>query len=314
MPTSPRESRFTRFHYFSAIHKVRAGPRRHTPHIWLTIINVIYRKFLRYFLGLVSTLMFIASIAILIGNASIKKLPESNPTNSLRIVSMNILANNVLTEKLQRQLINSNPNIIVMLEWSGNNLVLTEFTSQGFRVVLNEPTRGVHGICMLSKLNGSASIIEAPIKTPCPIPIGQLRFEWQNSSISLFAIHAPPPIAACEATTGKYLNAVSKWFESGNLTTDIGAGKKGDQLILVGDFNSISLHQNIKRMKSKGLNDAHCDFCVTDQTWRPSSSFPYLVKIDYILTSGSLKSINAQRFRISKSDHLGLLADLQIAD
>lgn len=223
---------------------------------------------------------------------------------------MNVSADNILPTSLQNNLILSKPDIIVIIEWTGNNLDLQKFARAGYQTILNHPRKKVHGICILSRLNCVSTILEAPIKTPCTLPLGQFRFNWQNKHFTLLAIHAPPPAPSCKGTTSSYLETIADWIEQGKLSSNIGIGKKDDIVLIAGDLNSLSFGDGVNTLRKKQLNDSHAKHHFIAPTWKPFKQFPYLARIDYILFSSELKLTITKRFIINNSDHLGLLTDL----
>jgi exonuclease III len=263
-------------------------------------------------IGLIIIIILAWTGTIILGNYNIDHLPKTKNENHLRVLSMNVSADNVLDQNFQNEIINSNPDIIIVIEWTGNNLNLVNFNAAGYKTVLNHPRKKVHGICILSKLEGQLKIIETPVKTPCKLPLGQFRFQWNDKFITLFAVHAPPPVPSCKGTTSDYLHAISNWLDNGRLNQDIGNAKQGDLTILAGDFNSIPFDKEIKQIKNKGILDSYSLFNLTNQTWKPLQLFLYIFKIDYVLFSDSFKSINCLKFKIDKSDHLGLMSDLEL--
>lgn len=249
-------------------------------------------------------------VLITMGNVNVDKLPIEKTERQLRVISMNVSADNVLPTSLQDNLIKTQPDIIVVIEWTGNNLDLNKFSKAGYQTILNHPRKKVHGICVLSKLKGISTIIEAPIKTHCTLPLGQFRFKWQDKYFSLFAIHAPPPVPSCKGTTSKYLEAIADWVDNGKLNSNIGIGKKDDIVLMAGDFNSLSFQNGIESLLKNGLKDKHSKYNFINPTWKPIKPFPYLARIDYILYSNELKLSITRRFHIDNSDHLGIMADL----
>lgn len=265
---------------------------------------------LKFVIGLLMLLILLAGSIVYLGNKDIHQMPANKQSNQLRIVSMNVATGNVLPDSLQQNLITIGADIIVIIEWTGNNINLNRFEKAGYQLVLNHPRKKVHGICILSKCPGVSGIVEAPVKTPCTLPLGQFRFVWHDSTITLFAVHAPPPMPSCEGTTQPYLSAMASWIEQGKLIMDKGIGKSGDHLILAGDFNSLPFEAGIKQIRSKQLSDGLFACNMISPTWKPFETSPYLAKIDYIFFSSSFKQSSFSRFSINQSDHLGLVTDL----
>lgn len=270
------------------------------------------KKLFKIAFGFISILLVLTIVLLLIGNIGIDKLPisKTKTDNNLRIVSMNVSADNILSSSYQDNLIETKPDIIVVIEWTGNNLDLTKFRQAGYLTILDKPRKKVHGICILSKIDGVSTIIEAPIETPCTLPLGQFRFKWHDKNITLFAIHAPPPVPACKGTTSIYLKAIADWSIEGNLSSDLGVGKAGDHLILTGDFNSLPFDSGVEKLRSKQLQDNYSKSSFTSPTWKPFKCFPYIAKIDYILFSSYFRHIDSYRFTIDNSDHAAVMTDL----
>lgn len=271
---------------------------------------LLLKRMLKFLFATLLVTAIVLGSFILVGNMNIDSLPIVKQEKHIRILSMNVATGNTLPLELQEVIIQSKPDIIVVIEWTGDNLDLEKFEYAGYKIALNHPRKKVHGLCILSKLDGTSTVIEAPIETPCTLPLGQYRFNWQQKNISLFAMHAPPPVPACEGTTSDYLEAVADWIEYGRLVKDIGVGKKDDLVMIAGDFNCVSFDSGIQKLRGKCLSDSYSTFNFTAQTWKPFALSPYLAKIDYILFADAFSSANTYRFTIEKSDHLGLVTDL----
>lgn len=244
------------------------------------------------------------------GQLSIHTLPTSKPKDTFRIISMNVSAGNMLSLQAQDELIRSEPDIIAVIEWNGNNLDLRKFDSAGYKAVIDHPRKTVHGICVLSKLPGEVHILESPVLTPCTLPVGQFRFRINQTPFCLFAVHAPPPVQACAETTGDYLGAIASWISEGRLNQDIGIGKPGDKVLITGDLNTLPFQNALVLFKKAGMTDHYSTFNFIAPTWKPYKRWPYLAKIDYILIPKGIACKDQLRFEIDGSDHLGVLGDI----
>ncbi|HCS20808.1 MAG TPA: hypothetical protein DIW47_09655 [Bacteroidetes bacterium] len=265
-------------------------------------VKIIFRTLL---LGI----LLIACI-IFWGQLSIQNLPASKPKDSLRIITMNVAAGNVLSQETQDRLIRSESDILVVIEWNGDNLDLRKFNSVGYSVILNHPGKAVHGLCILSKLGGEGLLINSPIITPCALPIGQFRFKIKDTPFCLFALHAPPPVTACAGTTDDYLDTIVSWIADGKLNQDIGIGKSGDRVLIAGDLNTLPFQNSLVQFRKAGLLDHYSPYNFVAPTWKPYKRSPYLAKIDYILVPKGIPCENQLRFEIAGSDHLGLMGDI----
>lgn len=270
------------------------------------IFKIVFRIFI------FSTLILIG--LLLWGELTIQSLPIEKPDNKIRIVSMNVSSDNVLSELDQRKLINSKADIIVVLEWNGKNLNIEEFEKAGYRTILNQSRKKVHGICILSQLMGDIHLLEAPIETPCSLPIGQFRFEYASQSVCLFAVHAPPPVEGCKQTTSLYLTEIASWIKNGKLIREIGIGQKDDLVIVAGDLNSLPWQNGLAQLNASGLLDTDHKYNLSKSTWMPLKHSIHIAKIDYILFPEYFKASKSVRFNIENSDHLGILTDIEISN
>ncbi len=256
--------------------------------------------------------IFIIGGMLVWGQFSIKELPLFKAGNGLRLMSMNITAGNKLSTDDQEAMLQSEPDIIVLVEWTGDNLDLSKFEKAGYSQIINHPRKVVHGLCILSKLEGRATIIESPVETPCALPIGQFRFEFEDRFYCLFAIHAPPPVLSCQGTNASYLQEIATWLSEGRLNQDKDIGMRNDLVLLAGDFNTLPKTASIDAFKAAGFSDYFHPYNLSKATWKPMNSIPYLARIDYILFPDELLCKEQFRFEIKKSDHLGLIADFAL--
>lgn len=267
----------------------------------------------RTYLTLLFGILLIACIIIL-GQLAIQTLPASKPKETFRIISMNVSAGNMLSIQAQDELIRSEPDIIAVIEWNGANLDLRKFDSAGYSPVLNHPGKGVHGLCILSKLHGEVQLIQSPIITPCALPIGQFRFKIKETPFCLITLHAPPPFRGCAGTTDDYLDTVMTWIGEGKLKQDIDIGKSGDRVLIAGDLNTLPFQNALNQFRKAGMRDHYSAFNFVAPTWKPYKSWPYLGKIDYILIPKGIACKDQLRFEINGSDHLGLVGDIGMGE
>lgn len=233
--------------------------------------------------------------------------------NLLRIGCANLNYKNKNAKKLTDDLIKTDFDIFIGIEWTGENLEKSLFESLNYKLILDSPKNGTHGFCIIAKekLKIEADIIKAPVKGPCAIPICIARFYYCDKIISVFGIHSPPPIKVCNNTTNKTNIQISNWIEDGKLIKDIGIAKKGDYVILAGDFNARSNSKGIRFIKSKGMIDSFKKFNLfAGTTWSPKPWLPSLIRIDYIFYSKNIDVLDAKRFKIIGSDHKGLYIDI----
>lgn len=145
------------------------------------------------------------------------------------------------------------------MEWTGTNLNLSELERRGYKPVVLEARHGTHGICILTKdiEATQANVLQSPVDGPCRMPIGVLRFLKKSTSVTIFGVHAPPPVSACEQTTAPTLRAISSWIRNGRVRQDIGVARQGDLAIVAGDLNTLPFYPAVTVFKESGLQDAY---------------------------------------------------------
>ncbi len=247
-------------------------------------------------------------------------LPSHKPSTkssveTLRIGLANLNFKNDRVAQISEILNEINSDVLIILEWTGNNLALDVLKHHRYRLALNEPRSGTHGICIIVKdyLKTQASLVQSPVKGPCRLPIGQVRFYHNNKPVSLFGVHAPPPIRTCRDTTEPTLKALSSWVSDGIVRQDIGIAQKGDYAIIVGDMNTLSVQPSIKYFENSGLRDSYSTInWPPGPTWSPFSWFPALVRLDYIFVSSKFNISDSGIFNLPGSDHRGVFADIEV--
>ena len=158
---------------------------------------------------------------------------------SFRIGIANLNFRNKKADQISENLIKSDCEIVVLLEWTGDNANTNVLQSDGFRIVLDARQSNTNGIGVIAKkdLNVSADLLESPVDGPCRMPMVVVRFDYKDDRFTLIGVHVPPPFPMCRQTRVPTIGAVSSWVEDGVLVEDKGVGRKGDRVIIAGDFN-----------------------------------------------------------------------------
>lgn len=262
------------------------------------------------------TIIFVFGVALawILFSLPVLKPMSKDSVNTLRIGLANLNFTNEKKDALSEILKEIDFDVLVGLEWTGKNLELAVLKSHGFRIALNEPRSGSHGMCIFVKDSEKTqtSLIQSPVRGPCRMPMGLVRFFRNNKPITVLGIHAPPPVRACKNTTEPTLKAVSAWVADGFLRQDVGIAQKGDVAIIAGDMNTLSLQPAIKYFDNAGLRDSYASSnWRPGPTWSPFSWLPALFRIDYIFISSKFKILNSWIFNLPGSDHRGVVADIE---
>jgi endonuclease/exonuclease/phosphatase (EEP) superfamily protein YafD len=261
----------------------------------------VFKSGAKYFGAL---LVVLCLIIIGAGHFGIVTAPPAKPQGKLRLLTINVLGGNRLTDLTQQALLDAQADVLVLLEWNGNNLDLHKFIQAGYELVIDQPTRGVHGLALLSKIPGRAVYLDSPIESPCSLPLGTFTFFHREERYHLFAAHAPPPIPACGSTTAPYIEFIARQVSAGRLNS-------GERVLIAGDLNSFPLQAAMRDLRRRGLADSWSQWSPFAPTWRPLAWFPLLARIDYVLYPVEMRSLGAYRLAVEGSDHLGILQDLE---
>ncbi len=237
-------------------------------------------------------------------------------SNSLRIVAANINYQNPHRLKTSKLLSGLNADVLVILEFTGSNLDLAHFKKKGYKTVLSKATpHSPHGICTLVKndIDADGELIRIPYKSPCQMPFTTIRFARDGKVISLWGVHAPSPVLACEFKTGETINALASYVSNGRLAKALGVSKKGDIIVMAGDFNMFWFHPAISELKDKGLVDGYsASHFLPATSWSPFSWFPFFVGLDYIFCSDEFKISDSYIMPIEGSDHCCVITDITL--
>ena len=265
------------------------------------------------------TTIFIVMVVVILAwillSLPSNEAPPELSVETFRIGLANLNFENKRVSALSEILSNIDSDVLIGLEWTGNNLDLEVLKTHGFRIALNEPKSGTHGICIIVKdpLEMQTSLVQSPTKGPCRLPMGLVRFYRNNTPITVFGMHVPPPIRACRGTTEPTIKALSSWVRDGILRRDIGIAQKGDLAILVGDMNTLPVQPSIKYFENSGLQDSYSTInWRPGPTWSPFSWLPALFRLDYIFVSSKMNISDSGIFNLPGSDHRGVFADIEI--
>jgi len=232
--------------------------------------------------------------------------------DNLRLAYSNIKFENDDPLGATKRIIDTNAEIAFVSEWTGRNLDPIVILSSGYKVVIDEPKNGTHGALVLVKKNISITsrMVKNPVAGPCSIPFITVRVQYGKEHITILGVHAPPPVKACKQTTDKTVSYFASLAFKGKLAKDIGVGRKGDLVILVGDLNTLPYSTTISDISDSGLVDAHKRVGrFMGATWAPFSLLPVMARIDYVFSSPDINVQYLWNTRMPGSDHNMLVVD-----
>jgi endonuclease/exonuclease/phosphatase family metal-dependent hydrolase len=231
----------------------------------------------------------------------------------LRLAAKNILFSNGNKAEILKDVITEQLDIIFFLEYNGKNICLKDFYQQGFKPVVLHPRCYTHGILLLAKkeLEIEGSIHSSPADGLCRLPFAVARLHHRNATLALFGVHIPPPTKRCGTERQPTLDYFASLVKNGCLVNNIGAAKKRDPVVLLGDFNTISFESALDTLYQSGLEDAYTRHqWRLGPTWSQPTWFPAVFRLDFILVSRHLETTGAWNVHIKGSDHRGVVVDV----
>lgn len=229
-----------------------------------------------------------------------------------RLAYTNINFENANDFDASQKLLSSSADVILVEEWTGKNLDTIGILSSGYKVVVDAPARGTHGAVLFARkgLSITGERVKSPYTGPCSIPILTASLLFKGELITLLGVHAPPPVKACKGGTDQAISDFAGLVEDGRLSRNFGAGRKGDPVILLGDFNTLPINSSLQSITTSGLMDTHGAVGqFLGSSWSPWPVLPKLLRIDYMFYSPSLKPIGMWNTRLPGSDHSLLVSD-----
>ena len=270
-------------------------------------------KIVKWITTIVTIVIAAVSVWILLSLPA-HKAPLKKSAETLRIGLANLSFENKRIRALSEIVKEIEPDLLIGLEWTGNNLDLAALKHYGYKTILDAPQKGTHGICIIGKgnLKARATAVQSPVRGPCRMPIGIARFQLKDNPLSVLGVHAPPPIRACRNTTEPTLKVIASWVADGRLQQHIGIAQKGDLVIIMGDMNTLPFQPAINYFKNAGMRDSYSNTnWRPGPTWSPVSWFPAFCRIDYIFVPTQVGILNSQTFNLPGSDHRGIFVDIE---
>ena len=179
-------------------------------------------------------------------------------------------------------------------------------------MAIDAPHDGADGVLVLLRdgLMGMASLVPSPVAGPCGMPFATIRLRLGNRWVSVLGVHAPPQIDECAETNEPTLTYLAELVEDGLLQRGIGVARRGDPLILLGDFNATPNSDGVAGLR-RGLVDAQAD-----RSWLPTGTWSRrdvplsFERIDYVLIADEIGIDGAWTVRLPGSDHRAVVVDV----
>jgi len=215
----------------------------------------------------------------------------------LRVVSYNMLSGNPHTPDAARYVVGLEPDVVVLLEATPPQIEAFTTALPSWHAI-TEPRSDAFGIAVLTRQRPSA----ARVVTPGPkwTPAIELALPLGERTVTIFAVHPPPPVSRdYTRTRDELLRTVSRW-----------AAASEDPVLVVGDLNATPWSSIMREILGEGplrstqRHGLHA-------TW-PAVLGPLGLPIDHALVSGALEPVSRSVEPAFGSDHRMLLVELAL--
>jgi endonuclease/exonuclease/phosphatase family metal-dependent hydrolase len=206
--------------------------------------------------------------------------------------------------------------LTLLLEWTGQTLPEEWLQASSQRVVVSHRPvpGGTHGLLVLARRERTAvAEIFVPPDTVrnCRLPGVAVRLKVDERWWSVVGIHTPPPFGKCRGEAETMLTWLAGLIEDGRLTGSLGAGVRGDPVVIAGDLNMLPYASAMRQLRRRGMVDS---FRHTRRrpigTWSPFPWWPKIPRIDYVLTSQEIVARDCWVVDLPGSDHRAVIVDL----
>lgn len=261
---------------------------------------------------------YLAGVVVLAASLIAAQRPDALPptpkAGTLRLITANLLYSNTRSTNIAKRIIESHSDLVVLLECSTRNFDPVPYIRAGYRLLLHEPRRGTHGVCVLARSGGryQTGIALPPVRNRCRMPMATLLMQKGGQRIGVLGVHAPPPIEACgERATERTLVALARMIKEGKSTKTVGTIPAGVPIIVTGDLNAFPWSAGLSALARSGLVDSYgAHRLVFGPTWPATGPLPAFARIDYILTPEAIKVIGVWSITTPGSDHRAVIADM----
>jgi endonuclease/exonuclease/phosphatase (EEP) superfamily protein YafD len=213
----------------------------------------------------------------------------------LRVISYNMLHGNPHTAEAAEHIAGLAPDVVVLLEATPQQLQVFTTALPGWHAIA-EPRDDAFGIAVLSRRAPSS----ARVVTPGPpwMPAIELQLSLGDHTVTIFAVHPPPPVSESHTRTrDELLRTLSRW-----------AAARTGPVVVVGDLNATPWSSTLREILSDGPLRSTQRFGL-HATW-PSSLGALGLPIDHVLVSGPLHPVSRSIEPAFGSDHRMLLVEL----
>jgi len=226
--------------------------------------------------------------------------PPTAHGDSLRLLSMNVLARNQAHDRVRTFIGETDADFVILQEVNSTWIAALEPLTSLYPYRKIRAREDNFGIALLSKLPFTQAGIEQSEKTG-GVPFIVADLESNGRPFTLVGVHALPPVTReCAKRRDLFLRHLAR-LASGHKTP----------LLLAGDFNMTSWSPGFRDLvRTSGLRDSRKGFGA-HATW-PSGSILLRIPLDHCLVSEDIEVLNRDVGPDVGSDHFPIVVDFAV--
>ncbi|MDA9774488.1 hypothetical protein N9B82_05985 [Saprospiraceae bacterium] len=259
--------------------------------------KIEYKKWIRNI-----ALLLLACLSYILFSAAIyETIPNKLSKNIIRIAYVNLNKSPISKEELLKYS-KFDCDLWLFAEWNGNNLQNSSEFRNGYTTVFEKSHKGTYGFMVMAKSELELSAAEINLINKNYV-CNYAKIGVNHERFHLAFLHAPPPVPSCKYETSAYISDALAHLKQKE--------GKNPQLI-IGDLNLLSTSSSYKNLIQSGFRDIFETKSLFKGTFGGSKYIPKFLRIDYAFTNKKSTLPRSYRFKLSSSDHCGLLIDLDI--
>ena len=206
--------------------------------------------------------------------------------------------------RVSEAILGAHADVVVVPECSRSSISEETLATQGYRLLLDARDPSPGGLCVVSRLEGDASVLPPAWAGPCATPFGVVRFSVGSQHLSVLAVHLPSRMPACEATNDGAVSNLAGLVGGGKLVADLGVGRAGDLVVVAGNLNAAG--KQLAPLRAAGLAETGEVGGQKLSTW---SLGPVRMWLDHVFVPAGWSVLSTSVFDLPGAEHRGLAAD-----
>lgn len=263
-----------------------------------TLISLLRRR--RWWAGIFAAGL-VTNLAILAPGWLRTEAPDGSQGESLRVLSMNVLASNGSYERIRDAIEVRRPDVLVVMELTPEGARELESIHADFPHRVLEASPGNFGIGLFSRLPlESREVLELG---PAGVPSLEVQLELGRRLVRLLATHPLPPTSAANAgARNEQLRAAGERCRS-----------RETPVVLIGDLNTTPWSPVFRALTGEGIHALRDT--LAGRGWQPTWPAPLRfagIPIDHCLVSKEWRVAERSTGPAVGGDHLPLFVDLRL--